>query len=247
MSRLRVTARVELMKEIVDLLSMLTEEAKLVWKENGLYITVVDGSHVALLSATIGDACFETYEVEPVEIGLELGDLRDFLSVFGPSDLVELDQNQKYAINVRVGAVHRIIRLLDASVIDKARKPALSSGNRATIDTSKFLNALISVKFIAGLVDLKLDSNQMIVSREVSPTNSVKVRFDAGELSELVAPKPTASTYSLLFLYPLIRKLASGLTNSVTLELKDNSPLIITWNSDYSGVSWECLLAHNRS
>ena len=45
---LRVTANTQLMKEIVDLLSVLTEEAKLVWKENGLQINVVDGSHVAL-------------------------------------------------------------------------------------------------------------------------------------------------------------------------------------------------------
>ena len=37
---LRVTANTQLMKEIVDLLSVLTEEAKLVWKENGLQINV---------------------------------------------------------------------------------------------------------------------------------------------------------------------------------------------------------------
>ena len=48
---LRVTANTQLMKEIVDLLSVLTEEAKLVWKENGLHINVVDGSHVALTSS----------------------------------------------------------------------------------------------------------------------------------------------------------------------------------------------------
>ena len=100
---LRVPANTQLMKEIVDLLSVLTEEAKLVWKENGLQINVVDGSHVALLSATIGDACFETYEVEPVEIGLELVKLRDLLSLAGPSDLVELDYDEAIgAINVRV-------------------------------------------------------------------------------------------------------------------------------------------------
>jgi len=244
MSKLRVTARVQLMKEIVDLLSVLTEEAKLVWKENGLHIKVVDGSRFSLLSATIGDACFETYEVEPVEIGLELGKLRGFLSVFEPSDLVELEQNQKDAINVRVGAVHRIIRVLDdTSTISKAKRPQLLPGSRATIDTSKFLKALILVRSIAELVDLRLDSNQMSVSSKVSPTNSVNVRFDAGELSELVAPNPTQSTYSLQFLYPLIIKLASGLTDSVTLEFNNNFPLIITWNSNDGGVSWEFFLA----
>ena len=57
---LRVTAKQQLMREIVDLLSVLTEEAKLSWGENGLSTTVVDGSHVALLSVTVADACFET-------------------------------------------------------------------------------------------------------------------------------------------------------------------------------------------
>ena len=56
---LRVTANTQLMREIIDLLSVLAEEAKLVWGE-GLHTIVVDGSHVALLSATIGDECFET-------------------------------------------------------------------------------------------------------------------------------------------------------------------------------------------
>ena len=88
---LRVTANTQLMREIIDLLSVLAEEAKLVWGEKGLHTIVVDGSHVALLSATIGDECFETYEVEPVEIGIELSKMRDLLSLAGPEDLVEID------------------------------------------------------------------------------------------------------------------------------------------------------------
>ena len=55
---LRITAKQQLMREIVDILSVLTSEAKLVWGEKGLSISVVDGSHVALLSATIADECF---------------------------------------------------------------------------------------------------------------------------------------------------------------------------------------------
>ena len=85
---LRITAKQQLMKDIVDVLSVLTDEAKLVWGEKGLGVSVVDGSHVALLSLTIADECFETYEVEPVEIGLELGKMRDLLCLAGASDLV---------------------------------------------------------------------------------------------------------------------------------------------------------------
>ena len=49
---------------------------------------------------------FETYEVEPVEIGLDLQKMRDLLTLAGPSDLVEMDYDDAVgAINVRVGEV----------------------------------------------------------------------------------------------------------------------------------------------
>ena len=151
---LRVTAKQQLMREIVDLLSVLTEEAKLSWGENGLSTTVVDGSHVALLSVTVADACFETYEVEPVEIGLELGKLRDLLTLAGPNDLVELDYDGATgAINVRVGEVHRILRGLDTGSINEPRQPDLEFECKATLSADRLSRALRAAKFVGELVD----------------------------------------------------------------------------------------------
>ncbi len=241
---LRVTAKQQLMREIVDLLSVLTEEAKLSWGENGLSTTVVDGSHVALLSVTVADACFETYEVEPVEIGLELGKLRDLLTLAGPNDLVELDYDGATgAINVRVGEVHRILRGLDTGSINEPRQPELDFDCKATLSAERLSRALRAAKFVGELVDLSLDKNQMTVSVTVEAGEGVNVRFDAGEMSELVAPKPTHSTYSLQFLDPLSRKLASGLTEEVTVEFQDRYPLRLSWNSNDGGAAWTYFLA----
>jgi len=188
-SMLRVTANTQLMREIVDLLSVLTEEAKMSWGEKGLTVNVVDGSHVALLSATISDACFETYEVEPVEIGLE-----DF----------------------------------DCS---------------AAIGAEKLSRALRAAKFVGELVDLSLDSKEMRVSVTVEAGEGVNVRFESGELSELVCPSPTQGTYSLQFLDPLTRKLASGLTQDIRMQFQDKYPLRLDWNSNDGGASWTYFLA----
>jgi len=241
---LRVTAKQQLMREIVDLLSVLTEEAKLCWGENGLTTTVVDGSHVALMSVTIADACFETYEVEPVEIGLELGKLRDLLTLAGPNDLVEIDYDGATgAINVRVGEVHRILRGLDTSSMAEPRMPELKFDCRAKLSAERFSRALRAAKFVGELVDLSLDKNQMTFSVTVEAGEAVNVRFDAGEMSELIAPKPTQSTYSLQFLEPLSRKLASGLTDEVTIEFQDRYPLRLTWSSNDGGAAWSYFLA----
>ncbi len=241
---LRITAKQQLMREIVDILSVLTDEAKLVWGEKGLGIDVVDGSHVALLSATVADECFETYEVEPVEIGLELGKMRDLLTLAGPNDLVEMDYDEAVgAINVRVGEVHRILRGIDTNAMDNPNLPQLDFQTRATIDSEKLSRALRAAKFVGELVDLSMDRNQLTVSVTVEAGEGVNVKFESGELSELTCSSPANSTYSLQFLDPLTRKLAGGLTNEVTLEFQDKYPLRLTWLSNDGGAKWTYFLA----
>ena len=198
---LRVTANTQLMREIVDLLSVLTEEEKMSWGEKGLTVNVVDASHVALLSATISDACFETYEVEPVEIGLELGKLRDLLTLAGPSDLVEIDYDDAVgAVNVRVGEVHRILRGLDTGTMQDPKLPVMDFDCSATIGAEEFSWALRAAKFVDELVDLSLDSKEMRVSVTVEAGEGVNVRFESGELSELVCPHPLRVPIACSFL-----------------------------------------------
>jgi len=232
------------MREIVDILSVLTEEAKMSWGEKGLTIKVVDGSHVALLSATISDACFETYEVEPVEIGLELGKLRDLLTLAGPSDLVEIDYDDAVgAVNVRVGEVHRILRGLDTGTMQDPQLPVLDFDSNAAISSEKFSRALRAAKFVGEIVDLKLDSKEMRISVQVEAGEGVNVHFEAGELSELVCPSETRGSYSLQFLDPLTRKLAAGLTQDVRVQFQDKYPLRLDWTSNDGGASWTYFLA----
>jgi len=241
---LRVTANTQLMREIVDLLMVLTSEAKMSWGEKGLTVNVVDGSHVALLSATISDACFETYEVEPVEIGLELGKLQELLTLAGPGDLVEIDYDDAVgAINVRVGEVHRILRGLDTGSMQDPKLPILDFDCSATIGAEKLSRALRAAKFVGELVDLSLDSKEMRVSVTVEAGEGVNVSFESGELSELVCPSPTHGSYSLQFLDPLTRKLASGLTQDIRVQFQDKYPLRLDWNSNDGGASWTYFLA----
>ena len=241
---LRVTANTQLMREIVDLLMVLTSEAKMSWGEKGLTVNVVDGSHVALLSATISDACFETYEVEPVEIGLELGKLQELLTLAGPGDLVEIDYDDAVgAINVRVGEVHRILRGLDTGSMQDPKLPVLDFDCSAAIGAEKLSRALRAAKFVGELVDLSLDSKEMRVSVTVEAGEGVNVSFESGELSELVCPSPTHGSYSLQFLDPLTRKLASGLTQDIRVQFQDKYPLRLDWNSNDGGASWTYFLA----
>ena len=240
---LRVTAKQQLVREIVEVLSVLNEEAKIVWGENGLVVTIVDGSHVALLSAKIGNECFETYEVEPVDIGLELGKMKDLLSL-GGSDLVEIDyDNAVGMMNVRIGSVLRILRGLDTSTMDNPSLPDLEFNSRATIDSEKLSKSLRAAKFVGELVDFSIDNNQLRVSVQSEAGEGVNVKFESGELGELSCSAPSQSTYSLQFLEPLTRKLASGITDEITLQFQEKYPLKLTWKTNDGGAEWVYFLA----
>ena len=241
---LRVTANTQLMREIVDILSVLTEEAKMSWGEKGLTVNVVDGSHVALLSATISDACFETYEVEPVEIGLELGKLRDLLTLADPGDLVEIDYDDAVGqVNYRVGDVHMIRRGLDIGSMQDPKLPILDFDCSATIGAEKLSRALRAAKFVGEIVDLRCDSKGLKVSVTVEAGEGVNVSFESGELIELVCPSDTEGSYSLQFLDPLTKKLAAGLTQDIRIQFQHKYPLRLDWNSNDGGASWTYFLA----
>ena len=242
---LRVTANTGLLKEITDCLSILTEEVKLSWGEKGLSVSVVDGSHVALLSAVVSDVCFETYEIEPVEIGLELGKLRDLLNLPGlESNLVEIDYDENVgALNVRIGEVHRILRGLDTGSMQDPKLPVLEFDSSATISSEKLSRALRAAKLVGELADLSIDSKELRISVTVEAGEGVNVRFEAGELSELVCAAPTQSTYSLQYLEVLTRKLAAGLAQDVQVQFQDRYPLCLQWNSNDGGAEWKFYLA----
>ncbi len=240
---LRVTAKQQLVREIVEVLSVLNEEAKIIWGENGLLVTIVDGSHVALLSAKIGNECFETYEVEPVEIGLELGKMKDLLSL-GGSDLVEIDYDEAVGMmNVRIGSVLRILRGLDTSTMENPSLPDLEFNSRATIDSEKFSKSLRAAKFVGELVDFSIDNNQLRVSVQSEAGEGVNVKFESGELGELSCSEASQSTYSLQFLEPLTRKLASGFTDEISLQFQEKYPLKMTWKTNDGGAEWVYFLA----
>ena len=240
---LRVTAKQQLVREIVEVLSVLNEEAKIIWGENGLLVTIVDGSHVALLSAKIGNECFETYEVEPVEIGLELGKMKDLLSL-GGSDLVEIDYDEAVGMmNVKIGSVLRILRGLDTSTMENPSLPDLEFNSRATIDSEKLSKSLRAAKFVGELVDFSIDNNQLRVSVQSEAGEGVNVKFESGELGELSCSEASQSTYSLQFLEPLTRKLASGFTDEISLQFQEKYPLKMTWKTNDGGAEWVYFLA----
>ena len=221
---LQFTARPETMRTIVDVLSVIVDEARMRFSADGLDINVVDASHVALIKMHVDAAAFETWDVEETIIAIELSKLRDLLKLAGPDDLVDVSYDTSVGqFDIKVGEVDRSIRPIDHTLMKDPKVPELDLKSKVKIASNKLHKALQAARLVGELVTLSLDPRQFNLHVQ-GDQDSVSVSHEAGQLEDLVAEKPVKSTYSTNYLQPIV-KVIDGAVGSVEVCFDDKYPL----------------------
>ena len=123
---LNITARQDLMRTVVETLSVVVEEARLDFSEDGLGVRVVDPSHVAMIKMDVDSAAFDTWEVDETNLGLEMWKMNQFISVGGAGDMVELTYNEDSGqATILIGRIELNLRPLDNSTLNPPNVPSL--------------------------------------------------------------------------------------------------------------------------
>ncbi len=221
---LRFTAKPDVMRAFVDILSTIVEEARMVFDADKVVARVVDASHVALIEMELDGAAFEAWEADETTLGLELQKLRDLVGLAGADDLIDLSHDDALgSVNIVVGEVDRTIRPLDHSLMKNPRVPDLDLVNKATIQTSKLNRALKAAKQVGELVTLSLDPKQFSL-HVANDQDSVTVSHEAGQLEALECKGPVKSTYSIGYLAQMVARV-DGITDSIDVLFDDKMPL----------------------
>ena len=179
---LNVTARQDLMSKIIETLGVVVEDARFDFEENGLLVRVVDPSHVAMIQMNIDSAAFETWELDPTQLGLELRKIKELVSLGGPTDMVDMAYGDETGVlTVNLGKIDRNIRPLDNSTLTPPTLPELKLPCKVTISGADFTQALKAARQVGDLVNFSIDENSFTVHVQGS-TDSVTVAFDKDEL-----------------------------------------------------------------
>jgi len=223
---LNITARQDLMKTIVETLGVVVEEARLDFKENGLFVRVVDPSHVAMIKMEVDSAAFDTWEVDETNLGLEIRKLKDMLSL-GATDMVDLTYNDDTGTaTVNIGRIDRNIRPLDNSTLNPPNVPDLELPCGVTISGAELAQALRAGRQVGELVTLSLDDKKFSVN--VKQIDEVHVEFTKDDLVALDCSQAAKSQYSLSYLIPL-SKVFQGIEN-VNVRFGENFPLKLNFD-----------------
>lgn len=224
---LNITAQSGLLKTLVEILNIVVEEAQFKFDEEELVVRVVDPSHVAMVTMKLDAAAFETWEVDPTPIGIELQKLRDMLGLAGAGDLLELQYDDTSGqLRLQMGKVDRTIRPLDPQNMLEPRVPELAFEAKVILSGHDLAQAIKAADLAGDLVTLSVDPNSFSVQAS-SGTDSVVVTYQEGELQDLSCSTPLKSQFSLQYLGPLARKMDSF--QEVQVEFGENYPLRITF------------------
>ena len=214
------------MKTIVETLGVVVEEARLDFKENGLFVRVVDPSHVAMIKMEVDSAAFDTWEVDETNLGLEIRKLKDMLSL-GATDMVDLTYNDDTGTaTVNIGRIDRNIRPLDNSTLNPPNVPDLELPCGITISGAELAQGLRAGRQVGELVTLSLDDKKFSVN--VKQIDEVHVEFTKEDLVALDCGQAAKSQYSLSYLIPL-SKVFQGIEN-VNVRFGENFPLKLNFD-----------------
>ncbi len=223
---LNVTARQDLMTKIVETLMVVVEDAKFVFKEDRLQVTVVDASHVAMVDLKVDAAAFETWEIEESELALELKKVKELLSVGAADDMIEMALHRD-ALSLRLGKINLNLRPLDISTVNSPNLPNIEIPSSIEINGTALSQALRMSRFVGDLVNFSIDANAFTVHVQGQP-DSVNVSFSKEDLESLNCASPARSQYSLTYLVPLAKLFNS--VGTVKLGFGESFPLRIEFN-----------------
>jgi proliferating cell nuclear antigen len=232
---LSATIKYSVLSELLNRILAVREDTKVCITESGLSISAVCPANVSIFSTELSNASFETYSCEPVEIGLDVAKLKDFLAIANKDDIVSLELLKGSAkMTVQFAGISYDIALLAADTIRSLRIPELTLDARALVPRAKLLKIIKAAEKIEDVITLNIDSTAQTVStKSKKETDALEGTITKDDLTENVEGNAT-SIYSLDYLSDMIK---ATVASDIEIKFNTDMPMTITAPIDAYSIS----------
>ncbi|MEM4342187.1 MAG: hypothetical protein QXF97_06510 [Candidatus Caldarchaeum sp.] len=220
--------------DIMRAVSLLVDEASLVFDAEGLRMNAMDPAHVVLVVLNLPRDRFEEYRVEGgrVFVNLNMRDFMRFLRRGGETPLSMLFDAEKNRLNLmfQEGGRSKSFSLKTyETLLEPTPIPRLSFSSEVVIDMQTFKQAVEDCFLVDDVLRIKASTDALVFSagNPSENTYSMRVGKDGPTLQRLECSEPTAASYSLVYL----EKIVDGchpLADTVSLAFTSNKPMRIS-------------------
>ncbi len=219
----KASVKAEVLKQIVDVVSTLVDEAKFNMDADGISLKAVDPAHVAMVELTLTKEAFEGYEAEECELGIDLEKLRDILKLAHSGDVVKLEHNEdKNQLIIKIGNVTRRMSLVDTAGMSDPKVPNIELPTVMKIAADELNFGIKASESVSDHIALVADEEYFEMSSE-GDSDSVDFRLPKDKLQLLESKGKVRSLFPLDY-FANMAKAISG-NNEIKINLGNNYPV----------------------
>ena len=215
----------EKLKDAIESVSTLVDEAKLKLSPDGFSVRAVDPANVAMVSLDLAGDAFDSFEATDGELGINLTKLNGIMEMADKSDNIEIDLDEAaHKLVIRMRGLSYTMSLLDPSSIRKEPKvPTLDLPTHIIIRGEDLKRAVKAAEKVSDYMSMGVNGDIFFMEAE-GDTDNVRVEMTRDQLIDF-KPGDAKSLFSLDYLTD-ISKIA-GKAGEVTIDLGKDYPLKI--------------------
>src|SRR5512136_1095712 len=130
--------KADVLKELVDVVSTLVDEAKLNVGKDSVTVKAVDPAHVAMVDLSLDRGAFESFKAEETELGLDMDKMKEILRLAKAGEGISIAHDEdKNRLVVTVGNTTRRMSLVDTAGMSDHNVPSLNLPPKLVLGTDR--------------------------------------------------------------------------------------------------------------
>ena len=216
-------ARADVLKEVVNVVSTLVDEAKFTVNADGLTNRAVDPAHIAMVDLTLAKDAFEEFKADESEIGLDIDKLSQFLKLAHSNEVVDLKHDEeKRRLNIVIGDITRRMSLIDTTGMSDPKVPNLNLPATVTLKVDDLVQGIKASETVSDHIALVASPEGFEMTCE-GDMDQVQWKKAKKDLEGLETPSSVRSLFPLEYFANMLRAVSAGV--AVTMHLGNDYPV----------------------
>ncbi len=218
-----VEAKAETFRSVFSVLTPIAGEIKLAADENGWKIRAVDPAHVAMVDLELESSAFEKYDVEPLELGLNVERLLESIKSARGDELITMKLDDDNRLVISMSNLTLKIPLVDPSGFSEPKVPSLNLPINLKLNSAELQKGLKISASISDYLTFECSEDRLIMTSS-EDLSMMTLELKKGEEYEVVEfEKPSKSSFSLDYFSHLMKGV--GANRDIQLHLGNSYPL----------------------
>lgn len=213
----------DVLKELVEIISTLVDEAKFSIEKTGITIKAVDPAHVAMVELTISKGGFEEYKADESELGVDIDKAKEVLRLAAPGEDITIEHNEERSqLIFQVGNITRRMSLVDTTGMSDPKVPNLTLPVKLSVKTGELRKGIRASETVSDHIALVAHPDGFEMSSE-GDTDSANLKLGKDLLEDLECKEEVRSLFPLDYFSNMIKAISTA--SVVTMRMGNDYPV----------------------